>query len=578
MKQLLTISFLLLGVNVQAQTVVESADVASEAIDYRIKRIVRDTLATLPQKLTQNLKTINGQSLVGTGNISISGGGGSMDSGTFATNYRVDTSKSNLRQQISTKADAVPGKQLSTEDYTTSEKSKLSGIAPNATANSTDATLLNRANHTGTQPASTISDFTTVAAAAAPVQSVSGRTGAVTLTKTDVGLANVDNTSDLNKPVSTAQQSALDLKANLASPTFTGTVSGITKGMVGLGNVDNTSDANKPVSTAQQTALNGKASLTGATFTGAVTATNLSGTNTGDQTNIPGNAGTVTSIAGQVVAGTNMTRTGSGTTADPYVFNSTASGGGGGGTPTYIIGKKITTWYPLNSSSGTTIQTVDRGLVGTVGLVGGTASNFSGGNKSYATFTTRFNSYRYTSTAAASSLTGLGGSTSEATLFRGANANEGGFQCYFKFALTTLTSASNLILGLTTVQPYSSSGTIPSVDYSNALALVKDPSDNTLYIATNGGGTRTKTTTGATISSTSIYEFYITVAAGGSSVDYRLIENTAAGARTTVYTGTIGSTLPAATTYLFPVMALGTNTGTAAVVMHFYGAEFTSDN
>ena len=75
------------------------------------------------------------------------------------------------------------------------------------------------------------------------------------ITKSDVGLANVDNTSDANKPVSTATQTALDLKANLASPTFTGTVSGITATMVGLGNVDNTSDANKPVSTATQTAL-----------------------------------------------------------------------------------------------------------------------------------------------------------------------------------------------------------------------------------------------------------------------------------------------------------------------------------
>ena len=38
--------------------------------------------------------------------------------------------------------------------------------------------------------------------------------------------------------------------------TFTGTTSGITKSMVGLNNVDNTSDVNKPVSTATQTALN----------------------------------------------------------------------------------------------------------------------------------------------------------------------------------------------------------------------------------------------------------------------------------------------------------------------------------
>lgn len=48
-------------------------------------------------------------------------------------------------------------------------------------------------------------------------------------------------------------------KANIDSPTFTGTVGGITKAMVGLSNVDNTSDVNKPVSNAQQTALNGKA-------------------------------------------------------------------------------------------------------------------------------------------------------------------------------------------------------------------------------------------------------------------------------------------------------------------------------
>lgn len=80
-----------------------------------------------------------------------------------------------------------------------------------------------------------------------------------TLNKTAVGLSNVDNTTDLLKPISTATQTALDLKANLASPTFTGTVSGITKTMVGLGNVDNTSDASKPVSTAQATALAGKA-------------------------------------------------------------------------------------------------------------------------------------------------------------------------------------------------------------------------------------------------------------------------------------------------------------------------------
>ena len=93
------------------------------------------------------------------------------------------------------------------------------------------------------------------------------------LVKGDVGLGNVDNTADTAKPVSTAQQTALDLKANLASPTFTGTVSGITKTMVDLGNVDNTADTAKPVSTAQQTALDLKANLASPTFTGTATTT-----------------------------------------------------------------------------------------------------------------------------------------------------------------------------------------------------------------------------------------------------------------------------------------------------------------
>ena len=95
------------------------------------------------------------------------------------------------------------------------------------------------------------------------------------VTKAMVGLGNADNTSDANKPVSTAAQAALDLKAPLADPTFTGTVAGITKSMVGLGSVDNTSDASKPISTATQTALDLKAPIASPTLTGTTTTTDL---------------------------------------------------------------------------------------------------------------------------------------------------------------------------------------------------------------------------------------------------------------------------------------------------------------
>jgi len=72
------------------------------------------------------------------------------------------------------------------------------------------------------------------------------------------GKLNTSDTAAMLKPYFTA----INLKANIESPTFTGTVKGITKAMVGLANVDNTSDIDKPVSTATQTALDIKANTT----------------------------------------------------------------------------------------------------------------------------------------------------------------------------------------------------------------------------------------------------------------------------------------------------------------------------
>lgn len=66
-------------------------------------------------------------------------------------------------------------------------------------------------------------------------------------------------------------QAQLDSKAPLANATFTGTVSGITAAMVGLGNVNNTADLDKPISNATQTALDAKLSLSGGTMTGKIT-------------------------------------------------------------------------------------------------------------------------------------------------------------------------------------------------------------------------------------------------------------------------------------------------------------------
>lgn len=109
-----------------------------------------------------------------------------------------------------------------------------------------------------------------------------------TLDKNAVGLGNVDDTSDINKPVSTLQASAIALKQDtLVSGTNIKTIEGqsllgsgnidLTKNDVGLGNVDNTSDLNKPISTATQTALNSKQDTLTLTTTGTSGAATLIG-------------------------------------------------------------------------------------------------------------------------------------------------------------------------------------------------------------------------------------------------------------------------------------------------------------
>ena len=224
-----------------------------------------------------------------------------------------------------TKVDKVEGKGLSTNDYTTDEKEKLGGIAANATK--TEASDNNGQIKINGTDTTVYTHPTYTAAEAAPKTVGCDATGHVVLgeplTKNDVGLDQVDNTSDLNKPISTATQTALDQKVDKvsgkglsendftdadkskldgisehATKTEASSVNGnikvdgqdvtvythpvvapvqaaavevgydsnghvvignpLTKSTFGLGNVDNTSDLDKPISTATQSALDQK--------------------------------------------------------------------------------------------------------------------------------------------------------------------------------------------------------------------------------------------------------------------------------------------------------------------------------
>ena len=87
-----------------------------------------------------------------------------------------------------------------------------------------------------------------------------GKISAGTIIDSDINSAAEIATSKISG-LDTALNAKLDSAtaastyAPIESPTFTGTVSGVTKGHVGLGDVDNTSDVNKPVSTAQASAI-----------------------------------------------------------------------------------------------------------------------------------------------------------------------------------------------------------------------------------------------------------------------------------------------------------------------------------
>lgn len=105
------------------------------------------------------------------------------------------------------------------EPFTSAEKTKLSGIAPGATANQSNSYLLDRANHTGTQPPSTISNFDDAA-----------RTAAGELIGDPNGFAGLDGAAKLPA-------------VNLPTIALTSNVTGIT-GAVAIANIVEISQAN----------------------------------------------------------------------------------------------------------------------------------------------------------------------------------------------------------------------------------------------------------------------------------------------------------------------------------------------
>lgn len=156
-------------------------------------------------------------------------------------------------------------------------------------------------------------------AAAAQTSLGKADTALQALTKSDLGLGNVDNTSDANKPISTAQATALAKKVETvtysgslttARPTadavywvnYPSTPTNAQSQDVIMGETGGTDDpdltAIAGLTPANDDFIQRKASAwTNRTPAQVKTDLGLSGTNTGDQTAVTGNAGTATTLA-----------------------------------------------------------------------------------------------------------------------------------------------------------------------------------------------------------------------------------------------------------------------------------------
>jgi hypothetical protein len=109
-------------------------------------------------------------------------------------------------------------------------------------------------------PASTIGNWIELLTPAPPVQTVNGYTGNISITKTDLGLGNVQNTSDADKPISIATQAALDSKPTLDFVT-TSVITGNATNTTDISTLKSTVSSNTLSITSLTTSLASKAPL-----------------------------------------------------------------------------------------------------------------------------------------------------------------------------------------------------------------------------------------------------------------------------------------------------------------------------
>ena len=166
-----------------------------------------------------------------------------------------------IKELVNGKVDKVDGKGLSTNDYTSNEKTKLSGIATGAQVNvlegiqknGTNVTITNKIANisvpTKTSDITNDSGFITSSAVPTATTTTPKMDGTAAVgTETKWAKGDHVHPTDTSRVPTTRKVNGHALSADIT----------ITKGDVSLGNVDNTADLDKPISTATQSALDDK--------------------------------------------------------------------------------------------------------------------------------------------------------------------------------------------------------------------------------------------------------------------------------------------------------------------------------
>ena len=192
-----------------------------------------------------------------------------FDAAKTYTDTEIDETVSYVNARHALAMTAATDAQTSANTYTDSKSTQDRTFTTSAvSAHEVDTTNVHGIADTTALATKSYAD---TAASTAQTSATSAASSALATHEADT--TNVHGIADTSALALTATvNSALALKAPLASPTFTGTVSGVTKTMVGLGNADNTADSAKPISTATQTALDLKAPLVSPALTGVPTA------------------------------------------------------------------------------------------------------------------------------------------------------------------------------------------------------------------------------------------------------------------------------------------------------------------